>query len=152
MSDIVLFCLNPLKLKSTFLILIDMLLSWYISDRLMNTMIHIDSAGKGIVPPLKDTLPQVWLILYGSVVLDKTIFFNYVNAFLLFHFNLPWQKGMALYLNKLESNSPMDDLCQVWLEMAQWFWSKTDIIPSINCCSFVILYSWKRVWPLFKQN
>ena len=34
----------------------------------------------------------------------------------------PWKReGRALHLNKLESPSPKDALCQVWLKMAQWF-------------------------------
>ena len=31
---------------------------------------------------------------------------------------------MALYLNKHESSSPKDALCQVWLKLAQWFWRR----------------------------
>ena len=52
LSDIVMFSLNPLKLKPYILYLIDMLLLWYLSDRLRNIMMHIDSTREGIVPPL----------------------------------------------------------------------------------------------------
>ena len=31
---------------------------------------------------------------------------------------------MVLHLNKLESSSPKDALCQVWLKLAQWFWRR----------------------------
>ena len=31
---------------------------------------------------------------------------------------------LVLHLNKLESSSPKDALCQVWLKLAQWFWRK----------------------------
>ena len=31
---------------------------------------------------------------------------------------------MARHLNKLESPSPKDALCQVWLKLAQWFWRR----------------------------
>ena len=31
---------------------------------------------------------------------------------------------MALHLKKLESPSPRDTLCQVWLKLAQWFWRR----------------------------
>ena len=31
---------------------------------------------------------------------------------------------MALHLYKLESSSPRDTLCQVWLKLAQWFWRR----------------------------
>ena len=29
---------------------------------------------------------------------------------------------LVLHLKKLESTSPKDALCQVWLKLAQWFW------------------------------
>ena len=44
--------------------------------------------------------------------------------FLLFRNYLPLEKGEDLYLNKLESPSPKDALCQVWLKLAQWFWRR----------------------------
>ena len=37
----------------------------------------------------------------------------------LFHYIFPLGKGGVLYLNKLESVSPRDTLCQVWLKLAQ---------------------------------
>ena len=37
---------------------------------------------------------------------------------------LPLAKGGGLHLNKLESPSPKDALCQVWLKLAQWFWRR----------------------------
>ena len=61
------------------------------------------------------------LIEIGSVVLEKKILkfrlciFSIKNYLLL-------EKGRALHLNKLESPSPKDALCQVWLKLAQWFW------------------------------
>ena len=35
-----------------------------------------------------------------------------------------WKKDGSLHLNKLESPSPKDALCQVWLKLAQWFWRR----------------------------
>ena len=32
--------------------------------------------------------------------------------------------GVALYLNKLESPSSKNALCQVWLKLARWFWRR----------------------------
>ena len=58
-----------------------------------------------------------------SVVLEK-IFFNFVNVFSLFLNFLLLEKGRALHLNKIESPSPKDALCQVWLKLAKWFWRK----------------------------
>ena len=37
---------------------------------------------------------------------------------------LPLEKGGAFHLNKLESPSPMNALCQVWLKLAKWFWRR----------------------------
>ena len=33
----------------------------------------------------------------------------------------PLEVGVGHHLNKLESPSPKDALCQVWLKLAQWF-------------------------------
>ena len=46
---------------------------------------------------------------------------EFINVFPLLHYYLPLEKGVALHLNKLESPSPKDSLCQVWLTLAQWF-------------------------------
>ena len=53
------------------------------------------------------------LIEICPAVLENFIF-NFVNVFTLFRKYLPLQKGGAHYLNKLESPSPKDALCQVW--------------------------------------
>ena len=45
----------------------------------------------------------------------------------------PLEKGGALHLNKLESPSSKDELCQLWLKLAQWFWRK--FITFINVFS-----------------
>ena len=58
----------------------------------------------------------------GSVVLEKKIFYTSSMYFRYFCNNLPLEKGGVLHLNKLESPSPKDVLCQVWLKLAQWFW------------------------------
>ena len=46
------------------------------------------------------------LVEIGSVVLEKNIFFNFVNVFSLFHNYLPLEKGRVLHLNKIESLHP----------------------------------------------
>ena len=65
----------------------------------------------------KDGLCQVWLKL--AQWFWRRRFFNFVNVFLLFRNYLPLEKGGVLHLNKLESPSPKDALCQVWLKSAQ---------------------------------
>ena len=63
------------------------------------------------------------LVEIGPVVLEK-IFFTFVSVFSLFRNYLPFDKGGALHLNKLESPSPKDALCQVGMRLALWLWSR----------------------------
>ena len=35
-----------------------------------------------------------------------------------------YENLLVLHLNKLESPSPKDALCQDWLKLAQWFWRR----------------------------
>ena len=73
-------------------------------------------------PSPKDALCQVWIKL--AQYFWRRGFFNSVNVFSLFQNYLHLEKGRAFHLNKLESSSPKDALCQVWLKLAQWFWRK----------------------------
>ena len=77
---------------------------------------------KLISPSHKNALCQVWLKLAQWFWIRR--FFNFVNVFSLFRNYLPLEKSGALHLNKLESPSPKDALCQVWLKLAQWFWRR----------------------------
>ena len=65
------------------------------------------------------------LVEIGPLVLEMMIL-NFVGVFSLFRNHLPLKKGGAIHLNKLiyHSASPKDDLCQVWLKLAQWFWRR----------------------------
>ena len=54
----------------------------------------------------------------------STKILNFINVFLLFGNYLPLEKGGALHMNKIESPSSKDALCQVWLKLAQWFWRR----------------------------
>ena len=62
-----------------------------------------------------------WNWLSGSI---EEFFFYFVNVFSLFRNYVPMENGGALHLNKLESPSPEDTLCQVWLKLAGWFWRR----------------------------
>ena len=61
-------------------------------------------------------------------------FLNFVNVFSLFRNYLPLEKGVAIHLYKLEFPSTKDDLCQVWLKLAQWFW-RTRFLHFVNVFS-----------------
>mgnify|MGYP003683931793 CR=1 FL=1 len=62
-------------------------------------------------PSVKDDFCQVWLILAQWICRRR--FFKFVNVFLLFHNYLSLEKGGALHVNKLESPTPKDTMCQV---------------------------------------
>ena len=66
-----------------------------------------------------DALCQVWLKFAKRFWRRRSL--NLANVFSLFRSYLPLEKGGAFHLNKLESPSPKDALCQVWLKLAQWF-------------------------------
>ena len=73
-------------------------------------------------PSPKDALCQVWLKL--ALWFLRRRFLKFVHVILLFGNYLPLEKCMALHLNKFESPSPKDALCQAWLKLAQWFWRR----------------------------
>ena len=59
-----------------------------------------------------------WNLSSGSGEED---FLKFVNVFSHFQYYLSLEKGVALHLYKLESPSPKDALCQVWLKLAPTF-------------------------------
>ena len=78
-----------------------------------------------LLSPIEKSFEQNWVLItqgcivpslveISLVVLEKKIFLILSMYFLLFHNYLPLEKGGALYLNKLESPSPKDALCQAW--------------------------------------
>ena len=73
-------------------------------------------------PSHKDALCQVGL--KKAQWFWRRRFFNFVNVFSLFRNYLFLEEGGALHWNKLESPSPKDALCQVWMKLAQWFWRR----------------------------
>jgi hypothetical protein len=70
--------------------------------------------------------PQGWfmpsLVKIGPVVLEKKIFKWARPIFTFFLDYLPLEEDLALYLNKLEFPSHKNDVYQVWLNLARWFW------------------------------
>ena len=69
-----------------------------------------------------NALYQVWLKF--TYCFWRRCFINFIDVFLLFLNYLPLEKVVALRLNKLESPSPKDALCYVWLKLAPWFWRR----------------------------
>jgi hypothetical protein len=84
------------------------------------------------------------LIEIGLLVLEKKIFFsiNILNdptPFLHFCDYLPFEEDLALYLLNLESPLPKDDLYQVCLKLASWFWRRRFLNFLVYFYSFVII-------------
>jgi hypothetical protein len=71
------------------------------------------------------------LIEFGLLVLKYKIF-KIFQCILLFRYHLPLETGYPLPLKKLESPSPKDDLYQVWLKLAQWFWIRSRKYKSLQ--------------------
>ena len=71
--------------------------------------------------PLHLRMFCVKFVEIGSVVLEMKIF---IDVFLLFRNCVSFERGVALHLEKSESSSPKDALCQVWLTFAQWFFRR----------------------------
>ena len=61
------------------------------------------------------------LVVIGQVVLKRG-FLNIFNIILLCRIKLPFEKCVALHINKLESPPLKDVLCQVWLKLTKLFW------------------------------
>jgi hypothetical protein len=70
-------------------------------------------------PPPKDDLCQVWSKL--AHWFWRRRFLNDPTQFLHLCDYLPFEEDLVLYLNKLESPLPKDNLYQVLLNLARWF-------------------------------
>jgi hypothetical protein len=60
------------------------------------------------------------LIEFGLLILEKKIIKNFQCIFT----HLLLSPLAEMHLNKLESPPHKDDLCQVWLKLAHWFWRR----------------------------
>ena len=89
----------------------------------------------------------------GQVILKKNIL-NIVNVFSPLRNYLPLGKGIFLHLNNNEYPLPKIALfgcLVVWLKLAQWFW-RLKKISSMYFCYFVIIFLWKRAYPVIWTN
>ena len=98
------------------------------------------------------------LVEIGPAVLEMKIF-KFINVFSLFCNYLPLKKGWALHLNKLESSSPNEVLCHVWLKLAESFWKR--FLNFVNVLSLFLIYlpldigwspSFEQTWIPFTQG
>jgi hypothetical protein len=67
-------------------------------------------------------------------------------VFLLFCYYLPLERGYSLPLKTLKSSPSKDDLCQVWLKLAQWFWRKKNLNDHIPFLLFCYYLPWPFIW------
>jgi hypothetical protein len=65
------------------------------------------------------------LIQIGLLVLEKTILENFQCIFILLLLSPLGDMVAPLHMNNFESPSPKDDLCKLWLQLAQWFWGRS---------------------------
>ena len=95
-------------------------------------------------PPFSQGWIESSLVEIGSVVLEMKIF-KFRQCY------LPLVKSMVIHLKKLESPSPKDAFCQVWLKLAQWFWRM--FLNFINVFFSILWLSllWKMWGPSFEQ-
>ena len=70
---------------------------------------------------------------------------NFVNVVYNFFFSLPFEHGVSFHLNKIESTSTKDALCQIWLELALCFWRRRFSYTPVSSV-------WKDRGPLFEQT
>ena len=79
-------------------------------------------------------------------------FEKFVNVFSLFRNYLRLEKDRTLHFNKIESPLPKDDLCQVWLKLAKWFW-KTRFFKIVKVFTIFCNYRpWKKEEPFILKN
>ena len=95
----------------------------------------------------------------GLLVLEKKFFFNcyflIINCHIIYlsPYYLSWERRRFSILNKLESTSPTDRLCLVWLKMAHWFSrGYFQIRRLMYFRNFIVIFLWKRKWPYIWTN
>jgi hypothetical protein len=62
------------------------------------------------------------------------------SVFPLFRYYLPLERGNPLPLNKLESHTSKDDMCQIWFKLARWLWRRrflNDPTSFLHFCDYL---------------
>jgi hypothetical protein len=68
---------------------------------------------------------------FDLLVLEKKIFKKFQFTFTRLLLS-PLEEVQPPFFNKLESPLPKDDLRQVWLKLAQWFWRRSRKCKSLQ--------------------
>jgi hypothetical protein len=79
------------------------------------------------------------MIEFGLLVLEKKILKTFQCIFTILQLS-PLREGLSpLFEQKFQSPSPKDDLCQIWLKLAQWFWRRflNDPTPFLHLCDYL---------------
>jgi hypothetical protein len=95
-------------------------------------------------PLPKDNLYQVWFNL--ACWFWRRGFKKNVQCIFTLSLLSPLGAGYPLSLNKCKPSSPKDDLCQVWLKLAWWFWRKrflNDLTPFLHFSDELEYVVWK---------
>ena len=148
--------LNPLHPRKGCVKIVWKLVQWFLRRRFLNYMyINVFLLFRNYLPlergralhlnklesySPEDDLCQICLKLIPWFLRRR--FLNFVNVFLLFRNYLPLEKGWGLHLNKLESPSAKDSLCQIWLKLVQSFCSLDNVVVSDFIFKF-FLYFWE---------
>jgi hypothetical protein len=77
------------------------------------------------------------LIDFGLLVLEKIL--QNVQSIFTLSLLSPLGKGLSPSFVQFEHPSPKDDLCQVWLKLAKWFWRRflNDPISFLHFCDYL---------------
>jgi hypothetical protein len=105
-----------------------------------------------IISPLKRTWPFIWIILnflHPRMICTKFDWhwptcsgkdFKKCSVYLTLAITSPWAGMLPFIWTILNPTPPKDDLSQVWLKLAKWFWrrsrkcnSLTDIRTDVKC-------------------
>jgi hypothetical protein len=70
------------------------------------------------------------LIEISLLVLEKI--FEKSQCIFTLLLSFPLGEGQSPHFNNLEFPPPRDDLCKVWLKLAQWFWRKSRKCKSLQ--------------------
>ena len=89
----------------------------------------------------------VSILVKISQMVPKKIFYITLMYFPYFVIISPWKNGGPFIWKTIESPSPKDTLCQVWLKLAKWFCRRFINFPNILFTLLVSSPLGKGEWP-----